>query len=1237
MDTNRGHPGALPVLYLAGMLVLAGGLATALVLSPLTAAIKQRDLLVLAGVVAYSAVVAARHLSRRRIPVTFSRVLDLGTLGLIALCDFVLRPAAPSVWLFYPLSITFIAFASEPWAIWPAVGLAIVLDSVITAILAGHGTPFTWVDLLLRSLTNATAGFAMTRGVQIAARFWRDALDAERKYSGDLLRLASLGQPLANALTFDQLRDRLPSLLQRAVPQADAGVVFLLESSRKQLVPFASFGLGDTGSLPSFATSGNLVAAAVQSREPALHTGPELETALANDAINPLIARRQSPAESKPVAAILAPIKVSQAARGALLLLADAPDRLTARENETTRTIASNLGTVLEHLDFSDLLRRVAQQRETLLKIAHGVASATDLEQIYQALHEGTRELMPCDSFVVALFDEDATQARLVYVIDDDKRSAPITVAAKAGLLGHMLAERQGFRLDDLLAPLPFSPRHYGGERQVRSAVCAPLRVGDRLIGMISAQTLRAGAYFDEDLRLLTAMAESAGANLEHMRHLERERHRAHNFEGLAHNLVHLITRGPLAGSEDHRSFLLAQVTRMMGEYLNAGFCLTLMLNEDGQNFQVEAATSLQPVEDLAPPGTVVALTSLPRLTEIAQRGSYAVWRRGPQGDPEHQAELHLLMPQPPESVAILPIGSPSQHWGVLLAGKDSPWDEMPFQPEQLRLADMIVRQIGVSLENQAANEASSQRLNSLTRLYELELSLSAADDPMRVLELTLDVAIEALWANAGGIALWQPDQQVLRTVISRNVPAPLEHEPFRSDGLGMTTFRGGQARYFSNLRLEANLHPMVGQSGIRAAAHLPLRTDGAPFGLLLLDFFHPRDFPEQDRRLLEMFAARAALAYEKARLLRALQEAHERFERTVQHVPGAIYRDSIDGGTTFISQGIRDLTGYSPEEWIGTPSIWREHLHPDDRERVQASFDAAIAQGKEWIEEYRLRDKQDRWRWIRDVARMVREPDGSIHFYDGVMTDITTRRQLEERLLRTARLESATALGMGLAHEINNALSTLSLHSYLLSRRMPAGNEDVAHHLQIIEQTVQRTAGLIQHFRELAQPTPTALAPVSISALLEEIVATFGERLREQGVTLDLMLTDDLPRIHGDRTGLYEAFSAIVKNAIEALPAGGLLTIRSQRATMRHDGSDAPGISVLVRDTGAGILEQDLPRVFEPGFTRKVEGGVVRGLGFGLAIAQQIIGAHGGEIEVQSEPGTGTTVRVALPTETES
>jgi signal transduction histidine kinase len=296
----------------------------------------------------------------------------------------------------------------------------------------------------------------------------------------------------------------------------------------------------------------------------------------------------------------------------------------------------------------------------------------------------------------------------------------------------------------------------------------------------------------------------------------------------------------------------------------------------------------------------------------------------------------------------------------------------------------------------------------------------------------------------------------------------------------------------------------------------------------------------------------------------------------------------------------------------------------------------AAIAQGREWIEEYRLRDKQDRWRWIRDAARMVREPDGSIHFYDGVMTDITTRRQLEERLLRTARLESATALGMGLAHEINNALSTLSLHSYLLSRRMPAGNEDVAHHLHI-EQTVQRTAGLIQHFRELAQPTPTTLAPVSVSSLLEEIVATFGERLREQGVALDLTLADDLPRIHGDRTGLYEAFSAIVKNAIEALPAGGLLTIRSQRAMMRHDGSDAPGISVLVRDNGAGILQQDLPRVFEPGFTRKVEGGIVRGLGFGLAIAQQIIGAHGGEIEVQSEPGTGTTVRVALPTETES
>jgi len=1237
MDTNRGNPGALPVLYLAGMLVLAGSLATALWLSPLLRADKQRDLLVLAGVVAYSAVVAARHLSRRRIPLMLSRILDLGTFGLIAVCDYFLRPAAPSVWLFYPLSIAFMAFASERWATWPAVAMAIVLDAAITVALAGRGTPFTWADLLLRSLTYGAAGFATTRGAHIAARFWRDALEAERKYSGDLLRLASLGQPLANALTFDQLRDRLPSLLQRAMPQADAGAVFLLDSTRKQLVPFASFGLGDTSALPTFATSGNLIAAAVQSREPALHTGSELEAALASEAMRPMMVGRQSSAASLPATAIVAPIKVSQAARGVLLLLADAPGQLTARGSELSRTIVSNLGTVLEHLDFSDLLRRVAQQRETLLKIAHAVASATDLEQIYQALHEGTRELMPCDSFVVALFDEDGDQARLVYVIDNDKRSAPITVPAKVGLLGNMLAERQSFRVDDLALPLPFSPRHYGGEQHVRSAVCAPLRVGDRLIGMISAQTLRPGAYFDEDMRLLTAMAENAGANLEHTRHLERERHRAHHFEGLAHNLVHLITRGPLAGGEDHRSFLLAQVTRMMAEYLNAGFCLTLVLGEDGQSFQVEAATTLQPMEDLVPPGTVLPLGSLPHLAEILQRGAYAVWRRGPNVAAADQAELHVLTPQPPESVALLPISSPGRRWGLLVAGKDSPWDEVPFSPEQLRLADMIVRQIGVSLENQSASEASSQRLNSLTRLYELELSLSAADDPVRVLELTLDVAMEALWANGGGIALWKPDEQVLQTVISRNVPATLDHEPFRAEGLGMTTFRAGQARYFSNLRLEANLHPMVSQSGIRAAAHLPLRTDSAPFGLLILDFFHPREFPEQDRRLLEMFAARAALAYEKARLMRALQEAHERFERTVQHVPGAIYRGSIDGPTTFISQGIRDLTGFSPEEWIGTPGIWKDRVHPDDRDRAQASFDAAIAQGKEWIEEYRLRDRQDRWRWIRDVARMVHEPDGSIRYYDGVMTDITTRRQLEERLLRTARLESATALGMGLAHEINNALSTLSLHSYLLSRRMPTGNEDVAHHLQIIEQTVQRTAGLIQHFRELAQPTPTTLAPVSVSSLLEEIVATYGERLREQGVALDLSLADDLPRIHGDRTGLYEAFSAIVKNAIEALPAGGLLSVHTARATLRHEGTDAPGISIMVRDNGAGILQQDLPRVFEPGFTRKVEGGVVRGLGFGLAISQQIIGAHGGEIEVQSEPGLGTTVRVLLPTETES
>jgi PAS domain S-box-containing protein len=1040
---------------------------------------------------------------------------------------------------------------------------------------------------------------------------------------------------LAESLTYSQLRETLPGLLQEALPSATAGTLLLSREKGQAFYPFSSFGYPQGFGEARFDPNQGLLEQVLRGNQPELLQAAQIRARMTNTASPATIFLSALLGPStNPQSLALVPVQVDRQVRGLMVALSEWPQPLTGEHLSGLSTLASHLGILLEHLELTEKSQEFARQQEVLRSIGHAAASANDLEEVYTALHEGAQKLMPVDSFVVALFGEESPRATLAYVADQGQRSPPITVEANSGLIGQMRKQREPFLVDDLEAVEAFRPRFYGGVEQVRSAVLAPLHLGDRLIGSLSAQSLKPRAYRPEDLQLLTALAESAAVLIEHIRHLQLERLRARQFEGLAQDLLHLLMQGPIPATDSGRRLLLQQMTRMLREYLQAEFALTLSDDQEGRQFEIAALATTEETPVQVPPGGRIPFEKVPVLAEVARRGPSTVL------PPEQYPDLALsfgLAPALAEAVGqivALPIVSPSRVWGLFVFGESRTQQTRETSWDQLHLVEMILRQIALTLDQQQDAQTASQRLGALTRLYELELSLSATSDPARVLELTLDVAIEALWANGGGIALWDETAKTLRPVIDRNVAASIAEAPFRPDGMAMTTFRSGRARYFRDLQLEPGVHPVVAQSGIRACAHLPLRTDGPPFGLLILDFLHPRDFPEEDQRLLEMFSARAALAYEKARLLGAIEEAHARFERTVQRVPGAIYRGEINKGVIFVSQGIRGIAGFSPEEWVENPQLWQQRLHPEDHERVRTSFEAAFAQGKDWSEEYRLLDREGKPRWIRDVARLAHEPDGSVRYYDGVMTDITARRQLEERLLSSARLESATALGMGLAHEINNALSTLSLHSYLLSRRTAPDNPDVTHHLQVIEQTVQHTADLIAHFRELAQPAGSQLGPVAIPALVEGTLAQFAEDLRRQGIQVDLSLDPDLPRVRGDQAGLAEAFSAILRNAVEAMPSGGVLKVGAGRSPLRREGSEVSAIQVEIADTGPGIPAEDLSRLFEPGFTTKVEGGTVRGLGFGLAIAQQIIMAHGGEIEVQSQIGQGTTLKVILPTE---
>ena len=234
-----------------------------------------------------------------------------------------------------------------------------------------------------------------------------------------------------------------------------------------------------------------------------------------------------------------------------------------------------------------------------------------------------------------------------------------------------------------------------------------------------------------------------------------------------------------------------------------------------------------------------------------------------------------------------------------------------------------------------------------------------------------------------------------------------------------------------------------------------------------------------------------------------------------------------------------------------------------------------------------------------------------------------TLRRQadqileIEEQLRRADRLSALGELSAGMAHEIRNPLGSIRGTAEILREGM-ADDDPRGEFAAILIQEVDRLNKVVQDFLEFARPGETDRGAVDLNALLQELLQFTRQPARSGGVTV-AFAPGAIPPVQADREQLRQAFLNLILNALQAMPAGGELTIATT--------AGEKGVQVRFRDTGCGIAAGDLERIFNPFFTTRSEG-----TGLGLAIVHRIIQGHGGRIDVSSEPGIGTVFTLGLP-----
>jgi PAS domain S-box-containing protein len=242
------------------------------------------------------------------------------------------------------------------------------------------------------------------------------------------------------------------------------------------------------------------------------------------------------------------------------------------------------------------------------------------------------------------------------------------------------------------------------------------------------------------------------------------------------------------------------------------------------------------------------------------------------------------------------------------------------------------------------------------------------------------------------------------------------------------------------------------------------------------------------------------------------------------------------------------------------------------------------------------------------------------------LIEDITEKRNREARMRRMENLASLTTLAAGVAHEIKNPLGSLSIHVQLIQKSLAArkdcfGDQFNAFekYLNVMNEEIDRLNHIVVDFLFAVRPMEMDMRQGNINALLRELVEFVFFELEENHIECVLELKEDLPAVLFDERHMKQAILNLVKNAIAAMPDGGILSIKTEVA-------DADAV-ITVADTGQGVPEENLSKIFEPYFTTKPSGS-----GLGLTLVYKIIREHQGEVSVKSKPGEGACFTISLP-----
>ena len=509
-----------------------------------------------------------------------------------------------------------------------------------------------------------------------------------------------------------------------------------------------------------------------------------------------------------------------------------------------------------------------------------------------------------------------------------------------------------------------------------------------------------------------------------------------------------------------------------------------------------------------------------------------------------------------------------------------------------------------------------------LQHMWRLGQQISLELDPTRVLERFVDAASDIAQADGAAIGLIGEDGNV-RVAIARGALVALAGTQMRAGATAMgQVIRTGRHWVVDDVAAipEAAESPIrrlaTGQT--RSAAVLPISRRGERIGAVALVRLTVNPFTDVTLARVNSMTDLLNVALENAELVETLRRAEWRFRTLFRSAPDAVFTVLRSGRIREANDAAADILGLEAVRMVGRRLS--ELAAEEDRDRLEQALADTFSGRSARLECTFRREPGDRAHLVSLAASLLPEADPPSVLV--VARDVTAERDMRVRLMQSDRLAAVGELVAGVAHEVNNPLSSISGYAQLLLRD-PRVNGTLREHVEVIRAETTRASQVVKDLLAFARRSEPRHEPLDLNMVVARTLRMRAYQMSANRVIVQQSLLDGLPAVIGDARQLQQVCLNLITNATQAMApgAGGTLTVTTRVA----DGD----VVLEVRDTGSGIPPELRARVFEPFFTTKQEG---EGTGLGLSVSYGIVTAHKGRIELASTSPHGTTFRVALP-----